>query len=483
MNKEKNRTRFAPSPTGVLHIGGARTALFNYLVAKKNNGSFVLRIEDTDEKRSFEKYSKEQYENLVWLGLVPDESIFTGGDFSPYQQKERLHLYKKYVDILLNKKRAYYCFCSKEDLDIDRKDYILNKKRLDYKYTRKCLLLSHNEVVEKLNSNQPYVIRFLVEENRIYNFKDEVRGDVSFSSESIEDFIICRWNGIPLLNFAVVIDDHLMQITHVLRAEEHLTNTSKQLALYEFFDWKHPVFAHLSIIVNCERKKISKRDKENKFQSVSYLREAGYLPEGILNYLMFLGWNTSSTKEFFSLKEMIEVFNLFDLNNRSPVFSLEKLNWFNNYWIRKMSDNDYQETSWSFIKNFYSLTEEQKDKSLKVSKIFREQINCFSDLPILSETFFKDTSKEIGIIDNQVKLLLEKFAYELLSLDLWNEYNVKKTIENNFSLFDRNKRKVFFSSLREMITGSHKGPQISVVINLIGKEDIKKRLKKTLNLY
>lgn len=326
MNKLPTRTRFAPSPTGVLHIGGARTALFNYLVAKKDGGQFVLRTEDTDDKRSLEKYAKEQHESLVWLGLVPDESIFRGGALGPYRQTARLAIYKKYVDILLAKKSAYYCFCSKPELDLERATYIAVQKRLNYQYSRKCLSLTEQQVAEKLNAGQAYVVRFLVPANRTYSFEDEVRGLVKVTSAEMEDFIICRGNGIPLLNFAVVIDDHLMQITHILRAEEHLTNTSKQIALYEFFGWQKPTFAHLSIIVNLERKKISKRDKENKFQSVNYLQAMGYLPEAVLNYLIFLGWNTSSTKEFFSLAEMIETFSTSDLNNRSPVFSVEKMN-------------------------------------------------------------------------------------------------------------------------------------------------------------
>lgn len=482
MNKEKLRTRFAPSPTGILHIGGARTALFNYLVAKKSGGTFVLRTEDTDDKRSIEEFATEQHDSLTWLGLVPDESIFEGGPLGPYRQTQRLAVYKQYVDLLLAKKGAYYCFCSKEELEAERSSYIAISGRLDYKYSRRCLQLTDSQVSANLAANKAYVVRFLVSTNKVYSFEDEVRGTVKVASEEMEDFVVCRWNGIPLLNFAVVIDDHLMQISHVLRAEEHLTNTSKQIALYEFFGWQAPHFAHLSIIVNADRKKISKRDKDNKFHSVQNLREMGYLPEGVLNYLLFLGWNTSSTQEFFSLAEMVTVFSTADLNNRSPIFTLEKLNWFNNYWIRKISDQDYEEHAWKFMCKYYALTEEQKGRTLQIAQLFREQLNYFADLPILSNLFFSDTSSKLGALNDQLVLKIENVAKAILALESWNEEALKQLIKTNFKAFERDERKVLFATLREMITGSHQGPQLSAIINLLGKQEFKSRLSKNLNL-
>ncbi|WNE41336.1 MAG: Glutamate--tRNA ligase 1 [Mycoplasmataceae bacterium] len=481
-NQNFLRTRFAPSPTGSLHVGGVRTALFNYLLAKKSNGSFVLRIEDTDKKRSLEKYVKEQYKDLVWLGIIPDESVFKNGSFGPYQQTKRLEIYEKYLKMLLDKKRAYYCFCTKEELEKEREEYILRENKSNYKYSRKCLYLSEEEIFCNIKNNQNYLIRFFVEKGKVYKFKDIIRGEVSFSSDDIEDFVICRGSGIPLLNFAVVIDDYLMKITHVLRAEEHLPNTAKQLALYDFFEWKSPQFAHLSIILNSEKKKISKRDKEGKFQSVKSLKKLGYLPQSIINYLAFLGWNPKSTEEIFSLKELISVFDTNGLNPRSPIFSVDKLNWFNNHWIRKLSSRDFNELSWKFIKKQYSLSENKRIKSIKISKLFKDQLICFSELPILAKFFFKDLSKKITPISNDLKCSLEKLSNEILLLNKWGEQNIREIFKSNVQLISKENKKDFLLTFRKIITGNQKGPELPKIINLIGKRELKKRIRKTLKI-
>ncbi len=235
MINKKVRTRFAPSPTGSLHVGGARTALFNYLLARKTGGSFVLRIEDTDQARSSDQYYFEQYNDLKWLGIFPDESVFDGGDFQPYKQTDRVAIYEQFLSVLLTKKVAYYCFCSKSELGKERREYVANAGRSNYKYSRKCLSLTNEEVNSRLQMKQQYSIRFFVDRKKNYSFNDLIRGEVNFNGEDIEDFIICRENGIPLLNFSVTIDDHLMEISHVLRAEEHLSNTAKQIAIYRSF--------------------------------------------------------------------------------------------------------------------------------------------------------------------------------------------------------------------------------------------------------
>lgn len=480
--KKKNvRTRFAPSPTGSLHVGGVRTALFNYLLAKKTNGSFVLRIEDTDEKRSLDSYAKEQYKDLVWLGIVPDESVFNKvGEYGPYQQKRRLEIYDKHLQILLERKRAYYCFCSNEELEIERNNYISKEGRLDYKYSRKCLSLSDEEISFNLLSKKRHLIRFFVEKEKNYTLKDLIRGEIDFKGSDIEDFIICRDNGFPLLNFAVVVDDHLMKISHVLRAEEHLPNTSKQLALYDAFGWSHPSFAHLSIILNTEKKKISKRDKEGKFQSVKILRKLGYLPQSILNYLMFLGWNPKSTQEFFTLKEAEKAFNIEGLNSRPPVFSVEKLNWFNNNWIRRISIRDYNDFSWTFLKKYYSLNDKQKKKSLSIARLYRDQLSSFSELPLLSKMFFKDLTRKVDEMPVELKNLLNKFSKELFNLKKWSSDSVKEVLSSNIKFIDKSNKKSFLLTFRKIITGLEKGPELPKVINLIGKKEIKKRLKKSL---
>lgn len=236
LSKNLIRTRFAPSPTGDLHIGGARTALFNYLLARKSNGQFILRVEDTDSERNQERFIKKQYEDLCWLGLKPDESIFQYGKHGPYRQAERLNIYRKYVEKLLAKKKVYYCFCSTEELAQEKEEYSKKNQCGNYQYSRKCLNLTEPQIKLLLQNQQKYLIRSQVDRQKSYEFSDSVRGKVIFQGRDIEDFVICRSNGIPLLNFAVTIDDHLMKISHVLRGEEHLSNTGKQLVLYEALD-------------------------------------------------------------------------------------------------------------------------------------------------------------------------------------------------------------------------------------------------------
>ena len=235
MVKNLTRTRFAPSPTGELHVGGARTALFCYLFAKKNQGQFILRIEDTDVARNQEKFIQSQYEDLRWLGLKPDESIFQNGSFGPYRQSQRLAIYQNYITKLLQEKKAYYCFCSPQELEKEREKFFQENRRSNYQYSRKCLQLNESEIKSRLQNNQAYLIRFQVNRKRSYEFSDLVRGKIIFQGSDIEDFIIFRSNGIPTYHLAVVIDDYLIKISHVLRGEEHLSNTGKQLVLYEAF--------------------------------------------------------------------------------------------------------------------------------------------------------------------------------------------------------------------------------------------------------
>jgi len=233
VSKNSIRTRFPPSPTGELHIGGARTALFNYLLAQQTSGQFILRVEDTDLERNREEFIKNQYEDLCWLGLKPDESLFQNGEHGPYRQSERLEIYRKYIDKLIQKKKAYYCFCSREELAQEREEYIKKNQRRNYQYSRKCLNLTKQQIQLLLQSQKSYLIRLQVDEKKSYEFQDLVRGRVIFQGCDIEDFVLLRPNGIPNYNFACVVDDHLMEISHVLRGEEHLSNTGKQLVLYE----------------------------------------------------------------------------------------------------------------------------------------------------------------------------------------------------------------------------------------------------------
>jgi nondiscriminating glutamyl-tRNA synthetase len=461
------RTRFAPSPTGELHIGGARTALFCCLFAKKNCGKFVLRIEDTDTKRNDEEFVKSLYEDLVWLGIKPDESIFQSGEYDPYRQTQRLDVYRKYIEKLIEEKKAYYCFCSPEELAQEKESYIKENKRSNYQYSRKCLKLSVNEIKFFLQENKPYVLRLKVPQEENYYFQDLVRGKVNFQGKDIEDFVLFRQNGIPNYNFACVVDDYLMKISHVLRGEEHLSNTGKQLVLYEALGWTSPQFGHFSLILNKERKKLSKRDKEtSQFQLIKQLRELGYLPQAIFNYLLFLGWHPGTTQEIFSAEEAIKNFDLTGLNARGAVYSLKKLNWYNNYYIQQLELNEFSEYSWKVLQKKYSLELEKKEWIKQVALLFRSQLNYFQELVSLSEYFFRLPDLEADLICSAE---LKSVSQLLAQIEEWKEENIQKILSSI--------EKKTFPLIRKKITGKKSGPELIKIINLLGQGKVIKRLQ------
>ena len=465
------RTRFAPSPTGELHIGGARTALFCYLLAKKNNGQFILRIEDTDLKRNQEDFINSLYQNLSWLGIKPDESIFQTGEYGPYRQTQRLDIYRKYIEKLLAEKKAYYCFCSPEELAHEKEEYIKKNGRSNYQYSRKCLKLGEEKISSLLQKN-PYVIRLKIPRERDYFFPDLVRGEVRFKGRDIEDFVLFRQNGIPNYNFACVIDDCLMKISHVLRGEEHLSNTGKQLVLYEALGWKSPLFGHVSVILNKQRKKLSKRDKEtSQWQLISELREKGYLPQAVVNYLLLLGWHPGTTQEIFNFSEAIKEFKLEGLHVRGAVYDLEKLNWYNNYYIQKLEESEFAECSWQVLKKEYKLSVEKKEWVVQIALLFRPQLNYFQELVNLTDYFFQQSS-----VKNQSNhLWLEKLIKKLEKTEEWEVEKIKTLLRESFA--DVREKKEIFLSLRSALTGKEKGPELPKVIFLLGKDKTIERLK------
>jgi len=468
-NKENLiRTRFAPSPTGELHIGGARTVLFNYLFAKQNNGQFILRIEDTDVARNQEEFVKRQYEDLLWLGLKPDESILQPGDYGPYRQTQRLEIYRNYIDKLIQEKKAYYCFCSQEELTQEKERYIKENGKSNYQYSRKCLQLSEKEVQSFLQKKIPYVLRLKIPQERNYSFRDLVRDEVKFQGKDIEDFVLFRQNGIPNYNFACVIDDCLMKISHVLRGEEHLSNAGKQLVLYEALEWAPPLFGHISIILNKEKKKLSKRDKEtSQWQLIGQLREKGYLPQAIVNYLLLLGWHPGTTEEVFNLEEAIKQFNLEGLNARGAVYDLEKLNWYNNYYIQKLEENEFAEYAWQFLSKKYNLEKEKKEWVKQISLLFRPQLNYFAELIDLTAYFFQTPNQEIEIKENEI-LWCQKLRAELSKLEKWEVENIKLVLKS-VCLNNQAPKKEFYLLVRNVLTGTDKGPELPRIIYLLNK--------------
>jgi len=332
------RTRFAPSPTGYLHIGSLRTALFAYLFAKKNNGQFLIRIEDTDRERFVEGSLQNILDSFDWANITIDEGVLLEkgeitqkGDKGPYIQSERLEIYQKYIKELLEKGHAYHCFCSKERLDEMRKHQEENK--LATGYDGYCRNLTKKEVILKLEAGEKFVIRMKMTKEGITIIDDLIRGKVEFKNELIDDQVLIKADGFPTYHFAVVVDDHLMEITHVIRGEEWLASTPKHINLYKMFGWEAPEFAHLSLLINEKKQKLSKRHGD--VSVVDYVKK-GYLPEAFVNFIAFLGWNPGDDREFFNLEELEKEFDFAKVGKAPAVFNIEKLNWYNKQYIMKM---------------------------------------------------------------------------------------------------------------------------------------------------
>ena len=346
------RVRYAPSPTGHLHIGNARTALFNYLFAKHHGGDFILRIEDTDIERNVEGGEESQLEYLEWLNIMPDEAPhLPNPKYAPYRQMERLDIYNVYVEELLEAKHAYKCYCTSVELEAD---YEAQKAagHPSTRYSRKCLHLSADEIAENEAAEKPFMVRLRVPDAETYTFKDMIRGEVTFESKDIGDWVIRKSNGIPTYNFAVVIDDHLMDITHVFRGEEHLSNTPRQMMVFRMLDWETPTFGHMTLIVNSEGKKLSKRDN-SIMQFMSQYREAGFLPDAMVNFMSLLGWSPGNEEEIFSHDRLIEIFDENRLSKSPSMFDKDKLMWMNNRYIQVLSPEDYQALVVPFVKAKY----------------------------------------------------------------------------------------------------------------------------------
>jgi len=359
------RTRFAPSPTGFLHIGSLRTALFAYLFARKNNGKFLLRIEDTDQGRFVEGSLQNILDSFAWANISIDEGVLLEngeitqkGDLGPYIQSERLEIYQEYIKVLLEKNDAYYCFCSKERLDEMRKYQEENK--IATGYDGHCRNLTKEEVSSKLDAGEKSVIRMKMPKEGITVIDDLIRGKVEFKNELIDDQVLIKADGFPTYHFAVVVDDHLMEISHVIRAEEWLPSTPKHVALYNMFGWEVPQFAHLSLLINEKKQKLSKRHGD--VSVIDYVKK-GYLPEAFVNFIAFLGWNPGDDREFFTLEELEKEFDFDKVGKAPAVFNIEKLNWYNKQYIMKMSKEELAKKCERFFQdknvdiNKYNLTE------------------------------------------------------------------------------------------------------------------------------
>lgn len=404
----KVRTRFAPSPTGYMHVGNLRTALYTYLIAKHNNGDFILRIEDTDQGRFVEGALDIIYDTLKITGLKHDEGPDIGGSVGPYVQSERnaKGIYFEYAKKLIEKGEAYYCFCSKERLDELKSECEASDKV--YKYDKHCLSLSKEEIEEKLAAKIPYVIRQNNPETGTTTFEDEIYGDITVDNSELDDMILIKSDGFPTYNFANVVDDHLMGITHVVRGSEYLSSAPKYNRLYSAFGWDIPVYVHCPPIMKDTHHKLSKRNGDASFED---LMKNGYLKDAILNYIALLGWNPGTEKEIFSLDELVEIFDYKNINKSPAIFDNVKLKWMNGEYIKKLSLEEFNELAIPYYKQVI-----KKDLDfLKISELLHTRVEVLSEIP--ETVAFFDTLPEYSADLYVHKKMKTKFENSLESLE------------------------------------------------------------------
>ena len=411
--EEKVRVRIAPSPSGNLHIGTARTALFNYLFAKKTGGKYVLRIEDTDLDRSSEAFKQNIFDSLKALGLNWDEGPDVGGEYGPYKQSERFDIYPKYAQMLIDKGYAYECFCSNEELDEEHR--IAAEKKIPYKYSRKCLNLTKEEKDALKAKGIVPSIRFKVDAKELI-FNDLVKGELKFDTGLIGDFAIMKSNGTPTYNFAVVIDDMLMKITHVIRGEDHISNTPKQILIYEALGAKVPKFGHLGMILAPDRSKLSKRHGAT---AVSDFIKEGYLTEALLNFVALLGWSPSDGVEIKNVDEIAADFRINEVSSSNSIFEYEKLNWMNGQYIKKMDISKLTDLALPFL-NKYNTSKYTRKQLEHIIEVTREPITLLKDLEFDTQYFFEepDYSEVKELLSTELaKDVLSKFKEEISRLN------------------------------------------------------------------
>lgn len=480
----KVRVRYAPSPTGYLHIGNTRTALFNYLYAKKHGGDFIVRIEDTDTVRNVKGGEESQLNYLKWLGIDYDESVDKANPkYAPYRQLERLDIYKKYAEELLEKGLAYKCYCTEEELIAEREE-LSEEKASHIHYSGRCLKRTSEELKE-LEKTSDFTIRFKVPVNKTYTFNDIVKGEVSFSSSDIGDWVIVKRNGIPTYNFAVVIDDHLMDITHVLRGEEHITNTPKQIGLYEAFGWEVPTFGHMTLIVKEDGKKLSKRDP-NYVAFISQYDEMGYLPEALFNFISLLGWSPEGEEEILSKAEIIEKFDEKRLSKSPATFDKNKLTYINNRYIKELPLEKLVSLCRPHLNKQHIIDGKSDAWITKLVELFHDRLSyCAEIIPLYQEFFegeFNINDEELTLIkQNGVKETIEVFKNNLQDLTEFNADNIQNTIKRT-GKETMAKGKMLYMPCRIATTSKMHGPDLPKVIELLGKEVVIEHLEKTLSI-
>ncbi len=472
------RVRFAPSPTGHLHVGGLRTALYNYLFARKHSGVCILRIEDTDRSRYIEGAVENLLETLRWAGLEFDEGPATEGKFGPYIQSQRIELYRDHVARLLKEKKAYRCFCTPERLEEMRRQQ--EKLRIPPKYDRRCLRLSESEIQNNLSARVPSVIRMKVPEATAITFDDVIRGKVEFHSDRIDDQVLFKSDGYPTYHLANVVDDHFMEISHVIRGEEWLSSTPKHVLLYEYLGWPLPVFAHLPLLLNPDKSKLSKRQGD---VAVEEYRAKGYLPQALVNFVALLGWNPGDNREVFHIDDLVREFSLERVGKSGAVFNLEKLNWINQQHVRRLDDDKIAEMLHPLLGKA-GWGSASPDYVIRVIRLMKERLTFVNDVITFGSYFFADDftydEKAVKINWNSespahLTALLEKIE----KMDNLTQVSAEEVLRQIAEAAGVNAGEIIHA-VRLALTGVAVGPGLFELMDVLGKESVVQRLKKAL---
>lgn len=478
-NSKTIRVRIAPSPTGKLHIGTARTALFNYLFARRSEGKFIVRIEDTDGERSTDEYAREILDGLLWLGLEWDEGPEVGGAFGPYYQKERLGLYQPFIEQLLESKKAYRCFCTTEEIEAERTAQ--QAQKIAPKYSGKCRNLTAEQIAAFDDAGRKSVIRFIVENKKV-ELEDLVRGTVTFNTNLIGDFVIQRSDGMPLFIFSNAVDDHLMEITHVLRGEDHLSNTAKQYLLAEAMNFMPPQFGHFPLIFNANRTKMSKR--KDPVSITDDFKAKGYLPEALINFIALLGWSAGDDREIYPIHDLIESFQIERVGKSPSIFDQEKLLWMNGYYIRHMDIGDLASRAQNFItnKDVFKATLDQPDFYLQVVALVQDRMKLLADIEPFITFFYQLPEYDPALLiakksdhDRTVKALAVAVstlqALESLTFDDMDVAFRKAAQDAGLEAGE------ILWTVRVALSGSAASPGVFELLEVFGRDESLKRLK------
>lgn len=484
----KVRLRFAPSPTGYLHIGGLRTALFNYLYARHMDGDFILRIEDTDQTRYVEGAVENLIRTLKWAGLDYDEGIMLDengnlheeGEYGPYVQSDRVKegIYDKYINQLLDEGKAYYCFCSQDRLDNLRKQQLADG--LTPKYDGLCRSLSREEAEKRVKNGEDYVIRLKLPNDTDISFEDQIKGKITFNTNDMDDQVLIKSDGFPTYHFAVVVDDHLMGITHVVRGDEWVSSTPKHIFLYDAFGWDKPQYVHLPPVLGKDKKKLSKRQGD---VSVEGFVEKGYTQAGLINYIALLGWSPKTNTEILSMDDLIEQFDFDRVNKTGGIFDLKKLDWVNGQYIREMDLEELKESIKPYLLEASYINEGYDDeKLLLVADTWQTNMEKFSEIVDLTKNIFIDIKDvEFGeeegkfLSTDDAKLLEDSFLEELdkvSEVDMDFCSSIMKTIQTKTGIKGKN----LWFPLRAALTGNVSGPEMKNILYILGKDEMVKRL-------